>query len=327
PIAGLVHPPMSGTAGFSSLPDARSITRLGDGSFLISTGFAGRLVQLKTSSPVTTSIVGGYSEVFASAAPANPLDLATLYIAEASGTAADEAGNLYFSDATRGLVYKVSGVTTGEPGSWDLAPLDTQSEEPAGLLAVSDRELWIADRARHCIVAYDVLTSQHSVIAGICGIRGHQDGPANQVLFNGPTHLYRDERGTLYIADSLNRRVRALHNGQVHTILGNGQPAMLQTNQAAVSTAIGKPGALAVDRFGNLFVAAEEVVWEVANANSDFTLTGMEPAFPIFDATSLPSTESPLKCLEAMHLLADRESLLVVDGCTGKGFELHGVQR
>jgi sugar lactone lactonase YvrE len=59
----------------------------------------------------------------------------------------------------------------------------------------------------------------------------------------------------VYVADTLNHRVRKISaEGLVTTIAGNGKAASNGDGGPAVSASINEPGALAVDRAGNVFV-------------------------------------------------------------------------
>jgi sugar lactone lactonase YvrE len=82
-------------------------------------------------------------------------------------------------------------------------------------------------------------------------------GPADQALLNFPTALAVDLGGHLYIADTLNHRVRRVDavTGVITTIAGLGQPRCSGDGGSAVEAGLNEPAALAVSRVGVLYIA------------------------------------------------------------------------
>jgi phosphatidylserine/phosphatidylglycerophosphate/cardiolipin synthase-like enzyme len=79
--------------------------------------------------------------------------------------------------------------------------------------------LYVSERDRHRILAVDLDTLEATTNAGASGVAGYKDGPAAGARFNRPLGLAFDG-GTLFVADSENRVVRAidLSPGTVRTI-------------------------------------------------------------------------------------------------------------
>src|SRR6516164_7456715 len=95
-----------------------------------------------------------------------------------------------------------------------------------------------------------------STIAGTPGTGGYSgDGsPANTAQLNGPCALAVDNAGNLYIADSLNYRVREMAiGGNIKTVVGTG--AAGDTTGPATSSQIRNACGLLLDSSGNLYVA------------------------------------------------------------------------
>jgi uncharacterized protein (TIGR03437 family) len=95
-----------------------------------------------------------------------------------------------------------------------------------------------------------------STIAGTPGTGGYSGdgGPANTAQLNGPCALAVDNAGNLYIADSLNFRVREMAiGGNINTVVGTGTAG--DTTGTATSSQIRNPCGLLLDRSGNLYVA------------------------------------------------------------------------
>jgi DNA-binding beta-propeller fold protein YncE len=93
------------------------------------------------------------------------------------------------------------------------------------------------------------------------GNPGFLDGEAHKAKFNGPSGLALDPTtGTLYVADSLNQRIRAITPGStghvVSTVAGTGFAGF--ADGAAATAKFNAPLGLARDFAGNLWVADSE---------------------------------------------------------------------
>ena len=81
-------------------------------------------------------------------------------------------------------------------------------------------------------------------------------GPAEQALLNFPTAVVVDRAGHLYIADTLNHRVRRVDAaGVITTVAGLGQPRGFGDGRLAVEAGLNEPAALAVSGGGVLYIA------------------------------------------------------------------------
>ena len=82
-------------------------------------------------------------------------------------------------------------------------------------------------------------------------------GPADQALLNFPTAVVVDRAGHLYIADTLNHRVRRVDaaTGVITTVAGLGQPRCSGDGKLAVDAGLNEPAALAVSDGGVLYIA------------------------------------------------------------------------
>ena len=82
-------------------------------------------------------------------------------------------------------------------------------------------------------------------------------GPADQALLNFPTAVVVDRAGNLYIADTLNHRVRRMDatTGVITTVAGLGQPRCFGDGRLAVEAGLNEPAALAVSDEGVLYIA------------------------------------------------------------------------
>ncbi len=90
---------------------------------------------------------------------------------------------------------------------------------------------------------------------GIRGLSG-DGGPATNAAVAFPRGLALDTAGNLFIADTLNFRIRRVSpDGIISTVAGNGTERFSGDGGAATSASLVRPQAVAVDAAGNLFIA------------------------------------------------------------------------
>ena len=82
-------------------------------------------------------------------------------------------------------------------------------------------------------------------------------GPADHALLNFPTAVVVDRAGHLYIADTLNHRVRRVDaaTGMITTVAGLGRPRCSGDGGLAVEAGLNEPAALALSDGGILYIA------------------------------------------------------------------------
>ena len=80
-------------------------------------------------------------------------------------------------------------------------------------------------------------------------------GPATSAeLYAAPLGVAVDASGNIYIADSINNRVREVSNGVITTVAGNGTPGYSGDGGLATSAQLHSPTSVAVDASGNLYI-------------------------------------------------------------------------
>jgi sugar lactone lactonase YvrE len=82
-------------------------------------------------------------------------------------------------------------------------------------------------------------------------------GSAVEAQLNFPGAVAIDEQGHVYIADTMNHRIRKVdaNSGLITTIAGTGQKRWSGDGGPAVSAALNEPTALALDQKGRLYIA------------------------------------------------------------------------
>jgi sugar lactone lactonase YvrE len=100
-------------------------------------------------------------------------------------------------------------------------------------------------------------TVRYVVGSGKTGRFGGDGGPAAQATLNFPGAVAVDRQGNLYIADTMNHRVRRVEaaTGVISTIAGTGQRRCSGDGGPATAAALNEPAALAVNARGHLFIA------------------------------------------------------------------------
>jgi uncharacterized protein (TIGR03437 family) len=110
---------------------------------------------------------------------------------------------------------------------------------------------------------------------GTAGFSGDSGAPTSAQL-DGPVGLAFDSSGNIYIADSVNQRVRKISGGTITTVAGNGTLGYLGDGAAATSAELNGPAGVAVDSSGNLYIAdtANHVIRMVTTSGTISTFAG-----------------------------------------------------
>jgi sugar lactone lactonase YvrE len=114
------------------------------------------------------------------------------------------------------------------------------------------------------------------LIAGQVGHSGSEDGPGLAARFQSPGGIAIDNNGNLFIADTGNNTIRKITpDGIVSTVAGHpGKPA--ETDGVGDAARFLAPLGIAVDRFGNIYVAefATDTIRKITSESVVTTLAG-----------------------------------------------------
>jgi uncharacterized protein (TIGR03437 family) len=139
--------------------------------------------------------------------------------------------------------YGISTFAGGAPPT-AVPATSTSASEPQAVAVDAVGDVFFADFYSD-IMRVDAVTGQLTVVAGngTPGFSG-DDGLATNAQLNQPAGIAVDLAGNLYIADTLNNRVRRVSHGVIATIAGDGTTAVMNM-----------PLGIAVDISGNVYVA------------------------------------------------------------------------
>ncbi len=127
---------------------------------------------------------------------------------------------------------------------------------PSRLAADRSGILYIAEPERNIVWKLD----RHDVIVPFAGTGDHgyggDGGPANEALLDAPNGLAADAYGNIFIADSLNNRIRRVNrSGRISTIAGNGNAGYGGDGGPATEALLRRPSGVALGAGGDLLVA------------------------------------------------------------------------
>jgi len=149
--------------------------------------------------------------------------------------ATDSAGNLYGADQILCAIWEITTVgaitaVAGDPNqgcgynSDGIPATQALLNSPSGVALDSVGDLYIGDSSNNRVRRVDHITGLISTVAGngAAGFSG-DGGPTTSAMLDGPMGVAIDRKGSLYIADTFNSRLRAVNSsGTIETYAGTG---------------------------------------------------------------------------------------------------------
>jgi sugar lactone lactonase YvrE len=189
------------------------------------------------------------------------------------GIAVAPTGDVYFADSNNDVIRHIdprNTVITTVVGNHDLGTgfsgdngraTDAQLDTPDGVAIAPDGDLIVADSHNDRIRRVDRPTQVITTIAG-SGENGYDgdEKPAIEAALNTPSAVASAPNGDIYIADTLNYRIRMVDakTGLIHTLAGDGAPGdgnNVGDGGPATSAHLNMPSDVAVAPNGDIYIA------------------------------------------------------------------------
>ncbi len=174
-----------------------------------------------------------------------PAAAAQLY--NPSGLAFDAAGNLYIADNGNGVVRQVT--PGGTISTFASVVADGVALDTAG-------NLYLTQTGFNDVMMVNT-AGAISAIAGV-GVPGFagDGGPATAAELYAPAGIKVDKAGNIYVADSLNNRIRKITPaGVISTFAGTGASGLSGDGARATAATLATPSDIAIDAAGQIYIA------------------------------------------------------------------------
>ncbi len=215
------------------------------GTVFVTTQLANQVRQVPTSGVLGTTAGNGTIGYSGNGGAAINAQITHPY-----GIALDQAGDLYVSDPIFSVIRMIT------PGGIISTVAGPPLHAPTGLAVDSGGNLYIAEQDANRIIKVAPDGTVSTVVGnGTAGFSGEGD-LATSAELNGPRGVAVDAQGDIFIADTLNNRIREVTaGGTVLTVAGNGTVSDSGDGGPAANAQFNQPIGMVFDAEGNLFVA------------------------------------------------------------------------
>ena len=250
----------SGVAANATAVSPEGVALDGSGNIFIP-DFFNVVRKVSTNGTITTVAGNGTSGYSGDGSSATGAELGN----PPGGLAVDGAGNIFISDTSNNRIRKVSATgtittvagngTAGFGGDGGLATA-AQLSGPQAVAIDGSGNLYIADsgnnRIRKVSAAGVIMTFAGNGTGGFSG----DGGLAVSAQLQVPLGVAVDSAGNVFIADTVNSRVREVSaGGTIATIAGSGVSGFQGDCGPATAAQLNYPRDVAVDTSGNVYVA------------------------------------------------------------------------
>jgi hypothetical protein len=252
-----------GPASGASLAGVTGLAIDGSGNLFIADSGNFRVRRVDASTGVITTVAGsGYHNDVLSGI-GGPATSAAFDVFD---VAVDAAGNLFIAGWNFHRVFRVDGSTgivtvfagNGSYGyGGDGGPAsDAVLAHPSSIATDGAGNVYVGDGTNYNVRRVDAITGVITTVAGNGTPSGGDGGPATAAGLS-VADLAMDGANNLYIADSVNDRIRRVDAGTqtISTVAGNGVNGFAGDGGSATAASLAGPIGVAVDSQGKIFIA------------------------------------------------------------------------
>jgi sugar lactone lactonase YvrE len=188
------------------------------------------------------------------------------------GIAVAAAGDVYFADSNNHVIRRIdvrNNISTvagdnaaGASFGGDFGPaVAAQLDTPSDVAIAPDGDLVIADTYNHRIRRVDHDTGVITTIAGSGkATYDGDDRPATEAALHAPNAVAAAPNGDIYIADTLNYRIRMIDHatGLIHTVAGDGtagENGTVGDGGPATQAFLNMPSDVVIGPTGDIYIA------------------------------------------------------------------------
>lgn len=173
-------------------------------------------------------------------------------------------GYLFFCDNQSGIVWRYT-IENGRTerfignGKKELAVIGADALEtglfyPSGFTTDNHGNFYISEQHHILKINTEGIVELFAGPEGRADY-GYRDGPVQNALFRSIRGLsFDDEDQTLYVADTYNNRIRAIKDGEVHTVAGDGQQGRTIFDVKGTESHLNRPHDVIVSN-GQLYIS------------------------------------------------------------------------
>ncbi len=218
------------------------------------------------------------------------------------GVAVDSSGNVYIADtydnvirkitASTGIISTVAGYGAqqgfgGDGGSATASGVAL--DYPKGVFVDSAGNIFIADTGNNRVREVTASSGNINTVAGN-GVEGSlgDGGPATSAELYDPIGLAVDSSGNLYIASTLNNKIREVSGGTINTLAGDGAPVYFGDGGNPIYAGLNHPQGVAVNPSGGIYIAdtGNNVIREVTAATAPAPTITPNGIVPVYSTVS-----------------------------------------